>query len=76
MGGREREGNKRRVEAGIMRRMILWDTACYLFCSVMCFNAVISNQSIFSCLITGASTLHYNVLIRLFWATSVGTEFA
>ena len=40
----EGEGNKCRVEAGIMRRMILWDTACN-------FNAVISNQSIFNCLI-------------------------
>ena len=40
-----------RVEAGIMRRMVLWDTACN-------FNAFISNQSIFNCLITGASTLY------------------
>ena len=39
-----------RVEAGIMRWMVLWDTACI-------FNAFISNQSIFNCLITGASTL-------------------
>ena len=39
-----------RVEAGIMRRMVLWDTACN-------FNAFISNQSIFNYLITGASTL-------------------
>ena len=38
-----------RVEAGIMRWMVLWDTACN-------FNAFISNQSIFNCLITGAST--------------------
>ena len=42
-----------RVEAGIMRRMVLWDTACN-------FNAFISNQSIFNCLITGASTLQLN----------------
>ena len=34
-----------------MRRMVLWDTACN-------FNGSISNQSIFNCLITGASTLH------------------
>ena len=33
-----------------MRRVVLWDTACN-------FNAVISNQSIFNCLITGASIL-------------------
>ena len=39
-----------RVEAGIMRQMVLWDTACN-------FNGFISNQSIFNCLITGASTL-------------------
>ena len=39
-----------RVEAGIMRQMVLWDTACN-------FNAFILNQSIFNCLITGASTL-------------------
>ena len=39
-----------RVEAGIMRRVVLWDTACN-------FNAFISNQSIFNCLITGESTL-------------------
>ena len=39
-----------RVEAGIMRRMVLWDTACN-------FNAFISNQSIFNCLIIGASIL-------------------
>ena len=30
-----------RVEAGIMRRMVLWDTACN-------FNGFISNQSIFN----------------------------
>ena len=39
-----------------MRRMVLWDTACN-------FNAFISNQSIFNCLITGASTLYYMVLL-------------
>ena len=39
-----------RVEAGIMRQMVLWDTACN-------FNAFISNQPIFNCLITGASNL-------------------
>ena len=33
-----------------MRRMVLWDTACN-------FNGFISNQSIFNCLIIGASTL-------------------
>ena len=33
-----------------MRRMVLWDTACN-------FNAFISNQSTFNCLITGESTL-------------------
>ena len=40
-----------RVEAGIMRRVVLWDTACN-------FNVFISNQSIFNCLITGGSTLY------------------
>ena len=40
-----------RVEAGIMRQMVLWDTACN-------FNGFISNQSIFNCLIIGASTLY------------------
>ena len=39
-----------RVEAGIMRQMVLWDAACN-------FNAFILNQSIFNCLITGASAL-------------------
>ena len=39
-----------RVEAGIMRQVVLWDTACN-------FNAFISNKSIFNCLITGESTL-------------------
>ena len=41
-----------RVKAGIMRWVVLSDTACN-------FNAFISNQSmiIFNCLITGASTL-------------------
>ena len=39
-----------RVEAGIMRQVVLWDTACN-------FNVFISNQSIFNCLITGESTL-------------------
>ena len=34
-----------------MRRMVLWDTACN-------FNTFISNQSIFNCLIIGASTLN------------------
>ena len=33
-----------RVEAGIMRQLVLWYTACN-------FNAVILNQSIFNCLI-------------------------
>ena len=33
-----------------MRWVVLWDTACN-------FNGFISNQSIFNCLITGASTL-------------------
>ena len=33
-----------------MRQMVLWDTACN-------FNGFISNQSIFNCLIIGASTL-------------------
>ena len=41
-----------------MRRMVLWDTACN-------FNAFISNQSIFNCLITGASTLYYMVLLLI-----------
>ena len=44
-----------------MRRVVLWDTACN-------FNAFISNQSIFNCLIIGASTLyitsHTATLIR------------
>ena len=51
-----------RVEAGIiyrtggiMRQVVLWDTACN-------FNAVISNQSIFNCLITSASTVHVNII--------------
>ena len=39
-----------RVEAGIMRQMVLWDTACN-------FNVIILNQSIVNCLITSASTL-------------------
>ena len=39
-----------RVEAAIMRRVVLFDTACN-------FNAFISNQSIVNCLITSASTL-------------------
>ena len=34
-----------------MRQVVLWDTACN-------FNAFISNQLIFNCLITGESTLH------------------
>ena len=41
-----------RVEAAIMRRVALWGIACN-------FNAFISNQSIFNCLITGASTLPF-----------------
>ena len=41
----------RRVEAGIMIQVVLWDTACN-------FNAFISNQSIFNCLITGE--YHYS----------------
>ena len=52
-----------RVEAGIMRRMVLWDTACN-------FNGFISNQSIFNCLITGASTL-VNALLLLLVAAVV-----
>ena len=47
-----------RVEAGIMRRMVLWDTACN-------FNAFISNQSIFNCLIIGASTLYTHAIFVL-----------
>ena len=47
-----------RVEAGIMRRMVLWDTACN-------FNAFISNQSIFNCLINGASTLYTHAIFVL-----------
>ena len=39
-----------RVEAGIMRQVVLSDTGCNI-------NAFISNQSIFNCLITGESTL-------------------
>ena len=39
-----------RVEAAIMRWVVLWDTACN-------FNGVILNQSIFNCLITSVSTL-------------------
>ena len=39
-----------RVEAGIMRQVVLWDTAYN-------FNGFISNQSIFNCLITGVPTL-------------------
>ena len=41
---------RHRVEAGIMRRVVLCDTACN-------FNAFISNRSIFNCLITGESIL-------------------
>ena len=52
------------VEAGIMRRVVLWGTACNL-------NGLISNQSIFNCLITGTSTLlvvaiSFNVTIDYF----------
>ena len=39
-----------RVEAGIMRWVVLWDTACK-------FNAVISNKSFFNRLITSASNV-------------------
>ena len=46
--GRGRKSH--RVESVIMRQMVLWDTACN-------FNGFISNQSIFNCLIIGASTL-------------------
>ena len=46
-----------------MRRMVLWDTACN-------FNGFISNQSIFNCLITGASTL-VNALLLLLVAAVV-----
>ena len=42
------------IESAIMRWVVLWDTACN-------FNAVISNQSIFNCLITSASTLVHGV---------------
>ena len=52
-----------RVEAGIMRRMVLWDTACN-------FNGFISNQLIFNCLITGTSTL-VNALLLLLVAAVV-----
>ena len=45
-----------------MRRMVLWDTACN-------FNAFISNQSIFICLITGASTLLFYYLLLTFYDT-------
>ena len=41
-----------------MRQMVLWDTACN-------FNGFISNQSIFNCLITGASTLVNALLLLL-----------
>ena len=46
--------NASRVEAGILGWVVLWDNACN-------FNAVISNQSIFNCLIisTSTCTLHY-----------------
>ena len=40
------------LEAGIMGRVVLWDTACH-------FSAIILNQSIFIHFITSASTLHY-----------------
>ena len=40
-----------------MRQMVLWDTACMHACN---FNAVILNQSIFSCPITSAPTLSNN----------------
>ena len=43
-----------RVEAGIMRQVVLSDTGCNI-------NAFISNQSIFNCLITGESTLQYKI---------------
>ena len=53
------QNNSDKVEAGNMRQVVLWDTACN-------FNATILNQSIFNCLITSASTLstlllEYNV---------------
>ena len=38
-----------------MRQVVLWDTACN-------FNAVISSQSIFNCLIASASTVHVNII--------------
>ena len=45
------------IEAGTMRQVVLWDTACN-------FNAVILNQSIFNCLITSASTLIHKKMQR------------
>ena len=49
--------NTCRVEAGIMRQVVLWDTACN-------FNAVILNQSIFNRLITRlVHLLNYNIMI-------------
>ena len=51
-----------------MRQMVLWDTACN-------FNTFISNQSIFNCLITGASTLlFYRVLLLQNAYTAVQCE--
>ena len=41
-----------------MRRVVLSDTACN-------FNAFISNQSIFNCLITGESTLNKQCIVVL-----------
>ena len=48
------QNNSDKVEAGIMRQVVLWDSACN-------FNATILNQSIFNCLITSASTLRIRV---------------
>ena len=54
MGGKVEE--RCRVESAIMRQVVLWVTACN-------FNAIISNQSIFNCLITSASTLQVHVCV-------------
>ena len=50
---------KCRVESAIMRRVVLWVTACD-------FIAIILKQSLFNCLITSASTLHVNEYVGIY----------
>ena len=49
-----------------MRRVVLWVTACN-------FNAIILNRSIFSCLITSASTLLHVVDVCVFGSFTMST---